>query len=77
MNTRNLALVVPVLMIPFFFGGLGFSAVFKLARDKIGGLYAADLWGGAFGGLLFIPVLSVISGPDTAFVAAGLAGAPL
>jgi len=70
---ENLALVVPVLMLPFFFGGLGFSAVFKLGREQIGGLYAADLWGGALGGALFIPVLAIVAGPDTAFVAAGLA----
>lgn len=69
----NLAAIAPVLMLPFFFGGLGFSAVFKFGREHIGGLYAADLWGGALGGALFIPLLSVVAGPDTAFVAAALA----
>lgn len=69
----NLAAVAPVLMLPCFFGGLGFSAVFKIGRDHIGSLYAADLFGGAVGGALFIPLLGVIAGPDLTFVAAALA----
>ena len=68
-NEDTLLATLPILMLPFFFGGLGFSAIFKLARDRIGGLYAADLWGGAVGSALFIPLLRILAGPDTVFAA--------
>ncbi|MBI2896393.1 MAG: hypothetical protein HYY06_22740 [Deltaproteobacteria bacterium] len=64
----TLAALMPFLMLPFVFGGLGFSAIFKVARARIGKLYAADLWGGALGSALFIPALQVLSGPDTVLV---------
>ncbi len=69
MNEDTLVAILPVLMLPFFFGGVGFSAIFKLARDRIGKLYAADLWGGAAGGAIFIPLLGMLAGPDTVFAA--------
>jgi len=60
--------LLPILALPFGWGGLAVSGTFQRLRDRVGGIYAADLCGGAAGALLFLPALSALSGPDTAFV---------
>lgn len=74
LNEGNIAAIMPALMLPFCLGGLGFSAIFQHARDRIGKLYAADLWGGAAGGALFIPLLGLLAGPDTVFASVAACG---
>jgi hypothetical protein len=69
--------LLPVLMIPFVIVGIAFAGTFQRRKEHIGGLYGADLVGGALGALIFLPLLDTLSGPDTAFVitlGAGLAG---
>ncbi|MDP2306760.1 MAG: hypothetical protein Q8P18_12115 [Pseudomonadota bacterium] len=68
------AALLPVLAVPFAFAGLAFAGVFQRLRQHIGVLYGADLVGGALAAVLFLPVLSVLAGPDVAFVVAALAG---
>jgi hypothetical protein len=68
------AALLPILSVPFAFAGLAFAGVFQRLREHIGVLYGADLVGGALAAVLFLPVLSVLAGPDVAFVVAALAG---
>jgi len=68
--------LLPVLMVPFVIVGIAFAGTFQRRKAEIGGLYGADLVGGALGALIFLPLLETLSGPDTAWVitlAAGLA----
>jgi len=68
--------LLPVLMVPFVIVGIAFAGTFQRRKAEIGGLYGADLVGGALGALVFLPLLETLSGPDTAWVitlAAGLA----
>ncbi|MES2638048.1 MAG: hypothetical protein V4850_01140 [Myxococcota bacterium] len=67
------AALLPILSVPFAFAGLAFAGVFQRLREHIGVLYGADLVGGALAAVLFLPVLSVLAGPDVAFVVAALA----
>ncbi|MFH1467313.1 MAG: hypothetical protein ABIO70_23220 [Pseudomonadota bacterium] len=62
------ALLLPMLTLPFAVTGLAFSGTFQRLKSEIGGLYGADLVGGALGALLFVPLLDTLAGPDTAFV---------
>jgi hypothetical protein len=66
--------LLPVLALPFLFGGLTFSGIFQRLKDQISRVYAADLVGGALGAVLFIPVLQTLAGPDTVFVVTLSAG---
>lgn len=60
--------LLPVLTIPFSLAGLAFAGVFQRRKADIGRLYGADLIGGAAGAVLFVPILWLIPGPDTAFL---------
>jgi MFS family permease len=62
------ALLLPLLTLPFAATGLAFSGIFQRRKEHIGGLYGADLVGGAVGAMLFVPILDTLAGPDTAFV---------
>jgi len=61
-------LLLPVLASPFCAAGLAFAGAFQRRRNIIGQLYGADLIGGAFGAILFIPLLHHLAGPDVVFV---------
>ncbi len=77
LNTGWFIALLPMLALPFTAAGLAFAGVFQRMRQHIGPLYGADLVGGAFGAVLFLPLLGVMAGPDTLFpivAALGLAG---
>ncbi|MDP2313973.1 MAG: hypothetical protein Q8P41_13785 [Pseudomonadota bacterium] len=74
LDQRWFAALLPVLAVPFAFAGLAFAGVFQRLREHIGVLYGADLAGGALAAVFFLPALSVLAGPDVAFVVAALAG---
>lgn len=61
--------LLPVLALPFVFAGIAFSGAFFRMKSHIGTLYGSDLIGGAVGAAFFIPLLSVLSAPDTTFFA--------
>ncbi len=61
--------LLPILALPFVFAGIAFSGAFFRMKTHIGTLYGADLIGGAIGAAFFIPLLSVLSAPDTIFFA--------
>jgi hypothetical protein len=65
MNSGWFIALLPMLTLPFAAAGLAFSGVFQRMRSHIGTLYGADLIGGALGAAVFIPVLGILSGPDT------------
>ncbi|MCB9672890.1 MAG: hypothetical protein H6734_25695, partial [Alphaproteobacteria bacterium] len=60
--------LLPVLTVPFAVAGLAFAGVFQRRKADIGRLYGADLIGGAAGAVLFVPILWLLPGPDTAFL---------
>lgn len=62
------AALLPILMSPFCFAGLGFAAAFQHRKAHIGRLYGADLLGGGFGAVAFLPALGLFSAPDVVFV---------
>ena len=62
------AALLPVLAAPFAAAGLALAATFQRRRKRIGVLYGADLIGGAMAAVVFIPVLTVLSGPDVVWV---------
>ncbi len=66
--------LLPVLTLPFTLAGLAFAGVFQRRKEHIGTLYGADLIGGAAGAVLFVPILWLIPGPDTAFLVFALTG---
>jgi hypothetical protein len=68
------AALLPLLSVPFAFGGLSFAGAFQRYREHIGRIYAADLIGGAIGAVVFIPALSYLSGPDTVFLVLWISG---
>ncbi len=61
-------LLLAALVVPFVIAGVMFGGTFYRRKEEIGRLYAADLVGGAFGALAFVPVLYAVSGPDAVFV---------
>jgi len=61
------SLLLPILTAPFVAAGLAFSGTFQRRREFIGAVYGADLVGGAFGAVVFIPLLGLLAGPDIAF----------
>jgi hypothetical protein len=65
------AALLPMLALPFAAAGLAFAAVFSRRKADIGLFYGADLFGAGAGAALFIPLLTTLAGPDTAFVAIG------
>lgn len=72
--------LLPVLAIPFTVVGLAFAGTFQRRKEDIGLIYGADLIGGAFGALMFIPLLSVLPAPDVVWIvvlSGGLSAAAL
>ena len=71
-------LVLSTLLVPFLAGGIALAAIFSRGADRIGRLYAADLFGAALGCILVIPAMTLLSPPGVvyaacaAFVLAGL-----
>lgn len=63
------ALLLPVLATPFATAGLAFAGVFSRRKADVGLLYGADLLGAALGAVIFVPLLTVLAGPDVCFVA--------
>lgn len=63
------------LTIPFLITGALFASFFQRHAQKSSNLYAADLIGGALGALIFIPLLSLFSGPDAVFASSLLVSA--
>src|SRR5258708_4672745 len=81
-NARTLvplAIVYFSAMVPFFFAGIVLSIVIARTVQQAGSVYFADLGGAGLGGLLLIPLLNTMGGPNTLLVAAWLwaAGAVL
>lgn len=68
LNLNWFAALLPVLAAPFTAAGLALAATFQRRRAQIGLLYGADLIGGALAAVVFIPLLSVLSGPDVVWV---------
>jgi hypothetical protein len=60
--------LLPVLAVPFTIAGLAFAGTFQRRKKWIGRLYGADLLGGAVGAVAFLPLLTMLAGPDTVFV---------
>ncbi len=68
LNTGWFVAMLPLLMLPCAVAGLIFAGMFQRLKDQIGQIYAADLIGGAFGAVVFLPVLGWLAGPDTVFL---------
>lgn len=64
------AVLLPILMFPFAFAGLGFAGAFQRRKQYIGRLYGSDLVGGGVAALAFIPLLAALAGPDVVFCSA-------
>ncbi|TNE83973.1 MAG: hypothetical protein EP330_30870 [Deltaproteobacteria bacterium] len=60
--------LLPILAVPFTIAGLAFAGTFQRRKVWIGRLYGADLLGGAVGAVAFLPLLTLLAGPDTVFV---------
>jgi hypothetical protein len=58
----ELVLVMVLMVIPFFFGGLVVAVPLPRCAERIGRLYAADLVGAAAGAALVVPLLSWLDG---------------
>ena len=78
-NLPPLAGIYIASMIPFFFAGVILSSLIARTVAQAGAVYFADLGGAGLGGLLLIPLLNFMGGPNTLLFAAGLwaAGAVL
>jgi len=84
-TTINAQTLVPLSIVyfsalaPFFFAGVILSVVIARSVDQAGAVYFADLGGAGLGGLLLIPLLNFLGGPNTILFAAWLwaAGAVL
>jgi predicted membrane-bound spermidine synthase len=61
-----------ICMIPFGLAGFVISSVMRVGAQKISTLYAYDLLGAACGGLLFVPLINVLGGPNTVLAVAGM-----
>lgn len=76
--TINAATLVPLsvvyfaAMAPFFFSGVILSVVIARTVKQAGAIYFADLGGAGLGGLLLIPLLNFMGGPNTILFAAFL-----
>jgi hypothetical protein len=62
------AALLPVLALPCAFAGLAFAGAFSRRKEHISALYGADLVGAGVAAIAFLPLLDILSGPDTAFV---------
>ncbi len=62
--------LLPILMVPFGFAGVGFAGAFQRRKRYIGRLYGSDLVGGGVAALAFIPLLGALAGPDVVFCCA-------
>ncbi len=69
LNVGWFTLLLPFLTAPFVFAGIAFSGSFFRLKTHIGLLYGSDLVGGALGAAVFIPLLLVLTAPDTVFFA--------
>ncbi len=84
-TTINAQTLVPLVivyfsaLVPFFFAGVILSLAIARSVDQAGAVYFADLGGAGLGGLLLIPLLNFLGGPNTILFAALLwaAGAML
>jgi hypothetical protein len=84
-TTINAQTLIPLSIVyfsalaPFFFAGVILSVVIARSVDQAGAVYFADLGGAGLGGLLLIPLLNFLGGPNTILFAAWLwaAGAVL
>ena len=78
-NLPPLAGIYIASMIPFFFAGVILSSLIARTVAQAGAVYFADLGGAGLGGLLLIPLLNFMGGPNTLLFAAWLwaAGAVL
>src|ERR1022692_4568677 len=76
--TINVAALLPLsavyfsAMVPFFFSGVILSVVIARTVKQAGAIYFADLGGAGLGGLLLIPLLNFMGGPNTILFAAFL-----
>jgi hypothetical protein len=76
--TINVAALLPLsavyfsAMVPFFFSGVVLSVVIARTVKQAGAIYFADLGGAGLGGLLLIPLLNFMGGPNTILFAAFL-----
>jgi len=57
------------LFVPFLYGGVALATIFSRGADRIGRLYAADLFGAALGCVLVIPAMTVLSPPGAVYAA--------
>ena len=70
----QLAVLGLVLFVPFCFGALALSIVFRVLSDRIAGVYAANLTGSAIGAAVVIPLLTYLL-PEALLPLLGLLGA--
>ena len=61
-----------ICMIPFGFAGFVISSVMRAGSDRISTLYFFDLFGAACGGILFVPLIDILGGPNTVLAVGGL-----
>lgn len=64
----KLGVVLLALFIPFLAAGISLATIFARHTDEIGRLYFVDLIGAAFGCVLIIPAISLITPPGIVFL---------
>src|SRR3954452_9863362 len=73
LSIRNFAKLSEIYLlsaVPFFGTGLMFSVIFARETWRVGSLYAADLIGGSAAGLVIVPLLNLVGGPNAVLTAA-------
>ena len=65
-----LAVIYVSSAVPFFFSGVILSVLLARTVDQAGTVYFADLTGASAGGLLLVPLLNWLGGPNTLLFAA-------
>ncbi len=66
-------LIFLVVLVPFFFAGLAVAIPISRFTERIGALYAADLFGAAVGAIAVVPLIGWLGGHPVVIVCAGLA----
>ncbi len=65
----RLFIVLVALFVPFLCGGIALATIFSRGADRIGRLYAADLFGAALGCAMVIPAMTLLSPPGAVYAA--------
>lgn len=68
-ESAKVFVVLLALFVPFLGGGIALATIFSRGADRIGRLYAADLFGAALGCVLVIPAMTVLSPPGAVYAA--------